>query len=196
MTELKTFFDDSVKKTFEDNKNKPHVEFEFRLGKINRKTFDTNVGLEKFNKIREGLLKYQGWESIKKTSDTVYYKDNIRLTIDDETDDQVLVTKNKFFKSDYLHTPLDIRFSVSTETPMGDSDIEYSDSKQRQRESFIRKNLSIDLTIVTGQVDMDSEEDKVYQVEFEIIDPKKVNNVNELYNIVYKIQDVLRLLLD
>jgi hypothetical protein len=198
MSELKTFFETAVEKKFIEHRNDSHIEFEFRLGKINRKTFDTNIGLEKFNKIRDGLLKYKGWESIKKTSDTVYFKDSIRLTIDDETEDQVLVTKNKFFKNDYTHKPLDIRFSIASETPLldQDSEIEYTDSKQRTRESFIRKNLSIDLTIVTGQVDIDSEEDKVYQVEFEIIDPKSVCDANDLYNIVYKIQDVLRLLMD
>ena len=196
MTELKTFFDE-IEPSFKQFISTSHVEFEFRLGKRNRGTFDTNIGLEKFTRIREGLIKYNGWESVKKTTDTAYYKDSIRLIIDEDTDAQVQVNKHKLFKHDYSHKPLDVRFSIASEVPMdGSMEIEYTDSKQRQRESFVRQNLSIDLTIVSGQVDMDSEEDTVYQVEFEIIDPLKVTNQNIFYNLVYKIQDVLRLLLD
>jgi hypothetical protein len=193
MTELVTFFE-KIEPVFKKARDEKHIEFEFRLGKINRNTFDTNVGLEKFNKIREGLHKYKGWELIKVVNDTVYHKDSIRLTIDDDTDDQVLVNKKKLVKVDWSHQPLDIRFSVANEIPIEDpGEIEYTDSKQRKRESFVRKNLSIDLTIVTGQVDMDAEDDKTYQVEFEIIDPKNVKDQNELYNMVYKMQDVLKL---
>ena len=56
--------------------------------------------------------------------------------------------------------------------------------------SFIRKNLSIDMTICDGEVeDMDAEDSKVYQVEFEIIDPKKVEDIDTLFKIIHKIND-------
>ena len=38
-----------------------------------------------------------------------------------------------------------------------------------------------------------SEEENTYQIEFEIIDPTKVRDRDTLYNIIYKIQDVLLL---
>jgi hypothetical protein len=67
-------------------------------------------------------------------------------------------------------------------------------AKKRIRESFVRKNLSIDMTIVSGNpADLDSEEENSYQIELEILDPKKITDNNVLYNIVYKINDVLEL---
>ena len=37
-----------------------------RLGKINRGSFDTNVGQQMFEKVLAGLKKYQGWEHTSK----------------------------------------------------------------------------------------------------------------------------------
>jgi hypothetical protein len=65
----------------------------------------------------------------------------------------------------------------------------------KKRVSFIRKNLSIDMTIVTGQPDdLDDEEEETYEIELEIIDPSKVQGDNQFFNIVYKIQCVLNTL--
>ena len=51
------------------------------------------------------------------------------------------------------------------------------------------------MTVVTGDPgDLDCEDEAEYQVEFEIIDPTKVKNDVELYNIVYKIFDVLKII--
>jgi hypothetical protein len=174
-----------------------NIEFEMRLGKVNRGTFDTNVGQVTFEKILEGLKKYKGWESTKKTNDVAYYHDNIRLVINDDTEESIQVVKDKLSKIDHVLTgqPLDVRFAVAKETPIeNNGDIEYSTARQRNRESFIRKNLSIDMTIVAGNpADLDSEEENMYQVEFEIIDPKLIKDHDTLYNIIYKVHDVLKL---
>ena len=174
-----------------------HVEFEMRLGKINRGSFDTNVGQQAFERILEGLKKYQGWEKTTKKSDVAYYYDNIRLIIDDDTEESIQVVKQKLVKVDHLliNKPYDVRFAVAKETPLeNNGDIEYSTARQRNRESFIRKNLSIDMTIVAGNpADLDSEEENMYQVEFEIIDPKLIKDHDTLYNIIYKVHDVLKL---
>jgi hypothetical protein len=188
---------ENVQPIFQKFKSQKYTEFEFRLGKINRGTFDTNVGKEVFDRILEGLKMYKGWESVKEKSDVAYYNENIRLLIDDDTEESVQVVKENLFKSNYSLTsrPLDVRFSVAKETPFEKSDIEFTMAKQRKRFSFVRKNLSIDLTIVSGNpADLDSEEQESYQVEFEIIDPSKVNNDDTLYNIIYKVNDVLDLL--
>ena len=67
--------------------------------------------------------------------------------------------------------------------------------KNKYRLSFIRKNLSIDMTIINGDVeDMDTEDPNRYQIEFEIIDPKLVTDDNTLFNIVHKIKDVFNIL--
>ena len=51
------------------------------------------------------------------------------------------------------------------------------------------------MTIVAGNpADLDSEEENVYQVEFEIIDPTIIRDRDTLYNIVYKVSDVLKLI--
>jgi hypothetical protein len=51
------------------------------------------------------------------------------------------------------------------------------------------------MTISSGDnVDMDSEEECSYQIEFEIIDPKSVSDLNEFFNIVHKVNDLSKLI--
>ena len=181
---------------FSKFQNEKYIEFEMRLGKINRGTFDTNVGHQMFEKVLSGLKKYQSWEKVSRINDTAYYKDNIRLIIDDDTDESIQVIKQKLVKTDHSldNKHLDVRFAVSRETPCTLEVDEFVSARKRTRESFIRKNLSIDMTIISGNpADLDSEEENAYQIEFEIIDPTKVCDSNMLYNIIYKIQDVLLL---
>jgi hypothetical protein len=192
---MKDFFE-KVSHIFSKYQNEKHVEFEMRLGKINRGSFDTNVGQETFEKILRRLQKYQGWEHVKHSSDMAYYHEKIRLTIDEETEDQVQVSKNKLEKFDYSLSgrPFDVRFAVAKEVPNTEEVEEFAFARKRTRWSFVRKNLSIDMTIVSGDAaDLDSEEENSYQIEFEIVDPQKVSDTNTLYNIVYKVNDVLDL---
>jgi len=180
---------------FEKFAGTPNIEFEFRLGKIAQGTFDTNVGQHTFEKVLRGLKKYEGWEAVKKTSDVVYYAGPIRLTIDDDTDTSVQISKKKLYKQDHsiFGKPFDVRFSVSNETPMDVPNTEYTKARQRKRESFIRKNVVIDMTTVSGNPnDMDPEEETTYHIELEIIHPTKVGD--QLYNIIYKIHNILELI--
>lgn len=50
------------------------------------------------------------------------------------------------------------------------------------------------MTQVTGIKDMDSEEPTSYQIELEIVDPSKIQCVEEFYNMVWKINNLLELL--
>jgi hypothetical protein len=51
------------------------------------------------------------------------------------------------------------------------------------------------MTVSTGTVDdMDAEESTVFQVEFEIIDPRKVNDNDTLFNITHKVKDFFNML--
>jgi hypothetical protein len=192
---MKAIFE-KISPLFSKFQNEQNIEFEMRLGKINRGSFDTNVGKETFEKVLRALKKYQGWESVKSTSDVAYYLDNIRLIINDDNEAYVQVIKEKLVKSDHtLPGPFDVRFSVAKETPYDKEGIEFTSAKQRTRESFVRKNLSIDMTIISGNPsDLDSEEEQSYQIEFEIIDPKLVRDQDTLYNIIHKVQDVLNIL--
>ena len=189
---MKEFFE-KIEPIFSKHQNEKHVEFEMRLGKINRGSFDTNVGQEIFEKVLRRLKKYTGWEKVSKTNDVAYYNGDIRLVIDDDTDDQRQIKKSKLQTFDCVlrGKPLDVRFSAATEVPNANDVEEFNFARKRQRESFVRKNMSIDMTVVNGNPhDLDSEEENVYQIEFEILDPTRVSDKNDLYNIVHKIQDV------
>lgn len=190
----KTIYD-RIKPIFDSLKNEEHIEVEMRLGKHNGSLFDTNVGKETWERVLKGLNKYQGWESKKKSVVDVYYNDanNIRITADEDTGDQTMVQKIAVVKEDFTCQPLDVRFSISREIPtFGEYDMDRKRSKTRH--SFVRKNLSIDMTISSGDsVDMDSEEECSYQIELEIVNPQDVQNDNELYNIIHKIDDLTKI---
>jgi len=182
-------------------KEDPHIEFETRLGKFNGKMFDTNVGKESFDRVMIGLQKYMGWEKIIGMEQTVFYResDSVRFTIDEANGDETLIRKERIKNEDFKNmkeTPFDIRFSVSKEIPLNDDTNRDMDKKKtKKRVSFIRKNLSIDMTICIGDPhDMDAEESVSYQIEFEIIDPRNVHNKDEMFNIIHKVKDVFNLL--
>ena len=85
---------------------------------------------------------------------------------------------------------------MSKEIPMPeDIDREMDKKKVKQRVSFLRKNVSIDITIVTGDShDMDAEDPMTYQIEFEIINPSAVVSKDDLFKILYKINNVFIML--
>jgi mRNA capping enzyme, beta chain len=181
-------------------KNREHVEIEWRLGRVG-KSFDTNVGKETFEKLMRALRKYKGWEEVKEHNLTVYYGpkgSNKRITINEDTDEQVAEVKKRVVVADFPleNKPFDVRLGINTEEPCewGD-DTEASSSKSKKRWSFVRKNLSIDMTIMKGDPDdKDADEDTTYHVEFEIVDPTKVTTQDELYNILYKTWDVIKII--
>lgn len=189
-----------VKPIFDQLKSKPNVEFEFRLGKKNTDMFDTNVGKENFEKLLEGLKKFSDWEKVLEQNTSVYYKGDTRMIMDDDTEEMTCMRKTKIKKFDVVleDQPYDLRFCASNEIPVEPSEDEVMDYlRVKKRISFVRKNLSIDLTVVTGQPDdLDDEEDETYEVELEILDPKKVTGDNQLFNIIYKIQCLLNILSD
>lgn len=197
--DVRTLFE-SIKPLFEQHKNDEHVEFEFRLGKFNCGTFDTDVGKQRFELVLDGLRQYAGWEQIVSINEEVFYRqsDNLRISIDSTTGDEKIVKKERVHNEDFEKlrgAPYDVRFGISKEIPVEDYEGEMDKKKNKYRLSFIRKNLSIDMTIINGDVeDMDTEDPNRYQIEFEIIDPKLVTDDNALFNIVHKIKDVFNIL--
>ena len=187
---------EKVAALFEAHKNEEHIEVEIRLGKHNGSLFDTNVGKETFERVLKGLRKYDGWEETKTTSTDVFYDDTngIRITSDEDTGEQKMIQKINVVKEDFKYEPLDVRFSISREIPThGSYDMDRKRSKYRH--SFVRKNLSIDMTVSSGDnADMDSEDASSYQIELEIVKPSDVNSYNELFNILYKISDISKLI--
>ena len=187
---------EKVKGVFDAHKDEEHVEVEIRLGKHNGALFDTNVGRETFERVLKGLKKYDGWETTKTTTTEVYYDDTngIRISSDEDTGEQSMVQKINVVKEDFKCEPLDVRFSISREIPTHGS-YEMDRKRSKFRHSFVRKNLSIDMTVYSGDtVDMDSEDASSYQIELEIVKPGDVKSYNELFNILYKIHDLSKLI--
>jgi hypothetical protein len=182
---------------FEEHKEEEHIEVEMRLGKHNGSFFDTNVGKDTFERVLEGLRKYDGWEKTETSEVDVYYSDanNIRLSVNKDTGENgSMIQKINVLKEDFNGSPLDIRFSVSREIPTW-GEYEMDRVRTKTRHSFVRKNLSIDMTISSGDnVDMDSEEECSYQIEFEIVKPQDVGTRDEFFNIVHKINDLSKLI--
>ena len=187
-----------VKPFFDTHRNHPSVEIEMRLGKVKGKKFETDVGEEVFKKILSALEAFGDWESVTKTKHSIYYSDNKRFMVNEETDESTYMTKKKIINENIkLDSPLDLRFSVSHEDILNEdpSGVMMDYVKLRTRTSFVRKNLSIDMSIIGGDPDdLDNEEPEVYQIELEIVNPKKVKSEDELYNILYKIECLLNIL--
>lgn len=187
-----------IKPHFDRYKASVDVEFEIRFGKVNNKIFDTNVGRDIFTRISESLEKYTGWENVQVSNTSVYYKDKVRVIVDDDNDSSITMTKTPLLKENLVlqGKPLDVRFAFSKEEPCGeqmDDVMEYV--RVKKRKSYIRKNLSIDMTVVSGQSeDPDDEEDQRFEIELEIVNLQKVRDDNELYNIIHKVHNILECL--
>ena len=190
----------NAKFIFEQNKSLPNLEVELRLGKKNTSMFDTNIGEQKFLKIKQALDNFNDWEKVETSNISSYFLKNIRYNVNDDTDESETIMKKKIKHFDQVlpGQPLDVRFAVAQEIPQPEPDldnIEMDFMRCKSRTSYIRKNLSIDLTIVNGQPeDMDDESDNSYEVELEIIDPTKVTNDKTFYNIIYKVFCILKTL--
>jgi mRNA capping enzyme, beta chain len=181
-----------------DNLQRPNVEIEFRLGKVNRSGgFDANVGPETFQKVILGLNKYDGWESKTMTKSEVYYGEGGRRAIwyeaSDVTDNHI---KTKIINKDIVlgDLPFDVRLGISTEVPCEQGD-EFESSKERIRYSYLRKGLTIDATIMRGTPDdPDSETDVTYHVELEISDLGTIRSDGDIWRHMNKIIDVMNVI--
>jgi len=174
---------------------KEHVEIEFRLGRKTAQKFDTNIGRPTFERLLRALKKYDGWESVSEGIYSVYYGlENKRITVNENTDESVAVQKVKCANVDFglEGNPLDVRLGVSLEKPYEHDGTEMESVRLKKRWSFVRKNLSIDLTEVKGDPeDKDADEDTTWQVELEILDPKNIGDRDALFALMYKIFNVL-----
>jgi hypothetical protein len=192
----KTLFD-KWESVIDSHKTKDNIEIEIRFGRRSGTKFDTNVGEGTFKKVLAALTKYEGWETKHHMNATVYYfEGGKRLSVDEETDEQVgqVKTRVKVDDVELASQPLDVRLGVSTEVPWEyDGEETSTEQKTKERWSFVRKNLSIDMSVIKGTPDdKDSDEDTTYQIEMEIIKPSEIQNKIELYNMLYKVFDVLK----
>ena len=194
---------DAIKPIVDKYKDEENIEMEFRLGRFNGTFFDTNIGDKTYADFIRGFSSYTGWETIEENTYDVYSREdnNIRLTVDNKTGEDTLIKKERIENIDFKNlnkSPFDIRFSVSRETPINDEEYdnnEWHRNIKKERCSYIRKNLSIDRTVTAGEtLDKDSEVSTIYQLELEIIDPKKLTDIDTLFNICHKIKDIFNML--
>jgi hypothetical protein len=187
---------DTILPSFEALKAEENIEVEIRLGKHNGSLFDTNVGKETWERVLKGLKNYDGWESTNYTESDVYYNDNsnVRITSNEDTGEQTMIQKISVVKEDFKCDPLDVRVCIAREIPTS-GEYEMDRKRTKMRHSFVRKNLSIDMTISSGDnVDMDSEEESSYQIELEIVKPDDVDSVYKLFNIINKVNDLVKIM--
>ncbi len=187
---------DTILPSFEALKTEENIEVEVRLGKHNGSLFDTNIGKETWERVLKGLKNYDGWESTNYTESDVYYNDNsnVRITSNEDTGEQTMIQKISVVKEDFKCDPLDVRVCIAREIPTS-GEYEMDRKRTKVRHSFVRKNLSIDMTISSGDnVDMDSEEEASYQIELEIVKPGDVDSVYKLFNIINKVNDLVKIM--
>ena len=187
---------DTILPSFEALKAEENIEVEIRLGKHNGSLFDTNVGKETWERVLKGLKNYDGWESTNYTESDVYYNDNsnVRITSNEDTGEQTMIQKISVVKEDFKCDPLDVRMCIAREIPTS-GEYEMDRKRTKTSHSFVRKNLSIDMTISSGDnVDMDSEEEASYQIELEIVKPGEVDSVYKLFNIINKVADLVKIM--
>ena len=85
----------NAKFIFEQNKSLPNLEAELRLGKKSTSMFDTNIGEEKFMKIKQALDNFEDWENVETSNISSYFLKNIRYNVNDDTDESETIMKKK-----------------------------------------------------------------------------------------------------
>jgi len=177
-------------------KNSQNTEIEFRFGRRNGNKFDTNVGKSTFEKCLKALEMYTGWEDKKHSKLDMYYFDGgKRLSINEETEERESIVKQRLLVNDFelQGKPFDVRLGVSSEQPFEYDGETATEQKNKERWSFVRKNLRIDASIIKGNPDdLDDDQDTSYQIEMEIINPAAMQTRDEQFNIVYKIFDLIK----
>lgn len=185
---------DTFERCKKQARKNPGAEIEFRLGKKTMKMFDTNIGHDLFTKITKSLEKYKEWESVIQTDESVYYKGDYRIIIDNDTDQTIHQTKTKVYIEDFkLDGLLDFRFAVSKEAPCENKECEMDREVRRTRKSYVRKGVRIDCTVIDGPpTDKDSENTKEYQVEVELVSVPESDH--DMYNSMHKVMNLISVL--
>ncbi len=174
MSEMSEIIDTLVKYV-EMFKDVPGLEIEFRLGYIEKDTFNSNVSVEFYDKIKNELLNSSLFQKIHTESiDTIYgSKNHVRHSSCDNSYTQ----KTRLCNIDISYEPFDIRVSFSKEEIVKTkprSKVVYT--RNKNRDSFLYKFWSYDITKVTQN---ENSLDVVnHEIEIEIKkDISKENNI-------------------
>ena len=117
-----------------------NVEIEIKLGRIDDK-FIAGIHSESFyDKIKNSLDSYSGWDSVNKEHTVNYIKDSYRKTGNNIIHKERLESINFNFKG----TPYDFRICVSTETPDNLKSFKHSLVRRKNRISYVYNEYKLD----------------------------------------------------
>jgi len=185
-----TFFT-MVEDLYNTHKNTKDIEMEMRIGKKRSGKFDTSIPKDVWDKVKCSLDKYEGWESIDLTKHTVFRgAKGIRLT-EDENGDRTCIRKTTRENREFAVDKWCIRFSASVEKPMTKEPEEFDDIFTKERWSYLRKGVRIDLTELSPE-DKDAEE-KDHQIELELVN--LTDDRETLFKQLYKVFDILKIII-
>jgi len=177
-----------------------HPELEIRLGKFdeNTNTFKSNLEKEIFTKILNIFKNSKCWNQYIITNNVDYFRENLRIST--EGDKVVCIKKMKLGVSDIKYTKIDIRLSISTESPSeipNDIDLNkplenqnFDTIRTKERHTFNYKNIwQYDFTIVNNEI---------FEIEIELIKPKDaIKKYTSSYlseSLSMKINDIMRMI--
>ena len=195
----------TISKMIEEYKDLEGVEFEFRLGRMNGRKFDSDVGKDYFQKIAGILTSNTSWSDQHMLHTTEYSKNksNVRQILDEKTDTETFIEKKRI--KDVTYTvegmPLDFRFSVSQETSLTNQEPfeECNFVREKKRTSRHHKNWKYETTQVDGgDVDIDAESSTRYEVELEVKDPTLIKSGSSYaewfgHSGILKVMDMLKM---
>lgn len=136
----------------------PYIELEFRLGSLN-KTFDTNIGLERYTKIKNALDAYKNWTSTETANITDTFYNSIRHSLNKNTNETLVIQKKKLRHELLKLKNFDVKMSLCQEKPKVLENTHATFQREKTRISYITNNWKIDLTIIDNS--------KAYECELE-----------------------------
>lgn len=169
-------------------KNYKNVEIEIKLGRIDG-SFVAGIHSESFyEKIKETLNSYKGWDSVKEENTIDYIKDSYRKTGDIIIHKKRLETVNFMFKG----TPYDFRICVSTETPCTLTSFKHSLIRKKNRVSYVYKECKLDLTKIEEETNDEIIENEEFEVELIKLN-SSTSDVYRAHSAMLKIRDIINI---
>lgn len=190
---------DMVEKIYEVLKiyqNLDSIEIEGRLGiyDFETKKFDTNIGDENFDKIKNMLKTCDKWNSIDNTNTTDYFHNKLRMTVNKETSQRICIEKKKIATFTFVNEnlPLDFRFTIAKEDPVKLSNFPIKGlqklySRTKLRESYIYKEYQYDLTKIEQEDNDNILESFEFEVEYKGDVDDKSNKKQIIFDIIHKL---------
>jgi hypothetical protein len=167
-------------------KTSKNVELEFRLGSIRPRAFDPTINRDIFLRAVDGLKTNPAWDAVEESHAVDYAsKDGVRVTHDVARNAWSAMRKRKLCYHDAKGRSLDVRISMSTETPMTVPHPMPAPTmiREKRRTSFFHKFWRYDVTEVrtNPRESIDDDREATYEIEIELTDPSRIIGQPEAY---------------